>query len=342
MSTDKNHISVSIIIPVYNAGKFLAETIKSVLNQSLDNFELILVNDGSTDNSESICEEYERLDNRIKYFYQTNAGVSIARNNGLLHANGEYIFFMDSDDTLDSEFFKTSYEIAKKENRDILIIGESFCKRMPHVTALPTWAQMLRFDFLKKYPKIRFPEHIQPCEDGLFSHQLLALTTNIGVNPDGIYHYRHHEDQNHLKINENSGKVIKQIPTWFEILNKFYTENNLFKTDSFHLALFVEHEPFEFRYLEMSLNQEQKETLHNLIKIFMLKIMPNLSLEEKEKLSKPFLYFINSNNISEFDKFYIQYVKQRKRKKKIYLFFVKFIPLKNIRRKLRKTVSERF
>lgn len=342
MNIKKNHISVSVIIPVYNAEKFLAETINSVLHQSFDDFELILIDDGSTDSSGKIGEEFMLLDRRIKYIYQINSGVSIARNSGLGRANGEYIFFMDSDDTLDVNFIKTSYEVAKKKEYDIVVIGEFFCEKMPRIAALPTWAQMLKAEFLKRNTEIRFPEDIQPCEDGLFSHQLLALSPNIGLNPNGIYHYRHHENQNHLKINENCWKVVHQIPVWFDILNQFYTKNNLLPSHALHLALFIEHEPFELRYLSMPLDHEQKVVLLNLIKTFMARVLPYLSDEDKKLLSKPFLHFINSNEVSDFEIFYKGYTKQRKIKKKISLLLIKFIPFKKLRRELRKTIGEKF
>jgi len=342
MNIEKKDISVSVIIPVYNAGKFLAETIESVLNQSFKNFELILINDGSTDDSAAICTEYLRKDARIKYVDQVNSGVSVARNLGLSYATGEYVFFLDSDDTIDRGFLATSYDAAKEQNSDITIIGEEFCKRLPRVPALPTCAQFLRLEFLNTYRDIKFPQNIQPCEDGLFSHQLIALTKNIGTNPEGIYHYRHHENQNHLKINENSDQVLQQIPIWLEILDNFYERYDLFKTKALHLALFMEHEPFELRYLGMPLTNKQKTSLHHLIKNYMLRILPYLSAEEKELLSEPFLYFINSDGASDFDRFYIRYTKKRSDRKKLYLFFIKFIPLRKIRKGLRKKVSERF
>lgn len=338
-----NHISVSVIIPIYNAENFLAETINSVLHQSLSDFELILIDDGSIDNSKKICKQFLSQDHRIKLINQENSGVSIARNNGLLQAKGEYVFFMDSDDTLDSEFFKTSYEIAKREKSDIVIIGEQFSKRMPNVMALPTWAQLISLEFLKKYPDIRFPENIQPCEDGLFSHQLLAITQKIALNSNGIYHYQHHENQNHLKINDDCWKVLHQIPIWFEILEKFYTKYNLFKSHSLHLALFIEHEPFEFRYLAMPLNQEQKVFLHQIIDNFMSKnVLPHLDEKSKKMLGIPFLHFLNSKKSDNFDRIYMKYLKKRKIQKKLYLFAINIIPLSKIRRKLRKKINDKF
>ena len=343
MNFNKNNISISIIIPVYNAGKFLVETIESVLQQNFESFELILINDGSTDDSAAICEDYHKNDARIKYFAQKNYGVSVARNLGLSYAVGEYIYFLDSDDTLDPDFLKTSYDVAKRENSDIVIVGEYYCKRLPNVTALPTCAQFLRSDFLKRFPDVKFPDYIQPCEDGLFSHQLIALTKNIGANPKGIYNYRQHENQNHYTINKNVDSVLKQIPIWFEILERFYKKHHLFESHAFHLALFIEHEPFEFRYLGMPLHKQQKENLYQEIKVFFNRfVIENLKEEDYKKLSEPFLYLINCESSDEFDIFYKKYVKNRALNKKIRLFFAKLIPFSKLRRRLRAKINEKY
>lgn len=92
---------ISIIIPVYNAKKFLNKSIESVINQSYKNIELILVNDGSTDNSEKICNKYALADKRIKVISQKNSGPAAARNTGIRHATGDFIFFLDADDFIE-------------------------------------------------------------------------------------------------------------------------------------------------------------------------------------------------------------------------------------------------
>lgn len=89
---------ISIVIPAYNAEKYLAETIDSVINQTYTNWELIIVDDGSTDNTKGIIETYRSKDLPIKYIFQENSGVSIARNNGMNHASGKYIALLDADD----------------------------------------------------------------------------------------------------------------------------------------------------------------------------------------------------------------------------------------------------
>ena len=342
-----NKVLVSIIIPVFNVEQFIAATIESVLSQNLKNIEVIIVDDGSCDNSLKICQRYAIIDKRIQIIIQDNQGVSIARNQGLLHAKGEYVFFMDSDDTIDVEFVNSSYRIAKESNSDIVIAGDYYCKRLPNLSALPTCAQFIKNEFLIANSDVRFPEGIQPCEDGLLSHQLLALTKNISKNPFAVYHYREHENQNHHKINENAQKVLLQIPKWFEILDVFYLKNNLYDSHALHLALFLEHEPFELRYLAMPLDDNQKEFLHNLIISFYKKsVIPFLSNEDKKKLSKPFLVFLKSKNHSQFDAFYKRHLWNLRMQMnikiliyKIKLKLVNIIPVSKLRKRLRATIK---
>jgi len=97
---------ISIIVPVYNTERYLNNCIESILNQSYNNIELILVNDGSTDGSELICLDFSHNDKRVKYLYKTNGGPSSARNIGLDYASGEYISFIDSDDFVDNYFIE--------------------------------------------------------------------------------------------------------------------------------------------------------------------------------------------------------------------------------------------
>lgn len=343
MTTCSKKIAVSVIMPVYNVAAFLGEAIQSVLDQNFKDLELILVNDGSTDGSASVCQAYLQQDPRIQFISQENCGVSIARNNGLLRATGSYVFFMDSDDTLDPDFIKTSFETAQKDNNDITVIGAPFCKWGPLFTLLPTWAQMIRMDFLKQYPEIRFPPRLQPCEDGLFSHQLLAFTKKVGSNPNGIYHYRQHAHQNHIRINHNCWAVIRQIPLWLQILEDFYIRYQLLPSQTLHLALFIQHEPFELRYLGMPLNTEQKIYLHDLIITFMNRmVLPTLTKPEQKRLSKPFRHFIDIQNPDRFDAFYRSYCIRRKRFRSFCLFLIRFIPFTQLRRKTRKAVAEKY
>lgn len=113
---------ISVIVPVYNTGKYLKKCVDSILNQTIgfNNIELIIVNDGSSDDSDSVIKEIINKNNKIKYFSKENGGQGSARNLGLKHATGEYISFIDSDDWIDIRMYEDLYNIAIKENIDII------------------------------------------------------------------------------------------------------------------------------------------------------------------------------------------------------------------------------
>lgn len=111
---------ISVIIPVYNVEQYLRQCVDSVLAQTYTNYEILLVDDGSTDNSGEICDEYSRKDSRIKVIHQKNAGLSEARNRGFNPANGEYVYFLDSDDWIKAETLYALAQKAYQDNADIV------------------------------------------------------------------------------------------------------------------------------------------------------------------------------------------------------------------------------
>lgn len=113
-------VKISVIVPVYNTEKYLSKCINSLVNQTLKDIEIIFIDDGSTDNSKNIIQEYAKNDKRIKYFYKENGGQATARNLGLEKAIGEYILFIDSDDFIDKNMLNIMYNIAKSNNLDIV------------------------------------------------------------------------------------------------------------------------------------------------------------------------------------------------------------------------------
>lgn len=122
MQTIENEL-ISIVLPVYNVEKYLERCIFSIINQSYSKLEIILVNDGSTDGSGQICEEWAEKDSRIILVNKTNAGLGMARNTGLEKASGKYICFIDSDDYVESNMIEIVYEEAQKNNADIVMYG---------------------------------------------------------------------------------------------------------------------------------------------------------------------------------------------------------------------------
>ena len=119
---------ISVIVPVYNIEKYLRKCIDSILSQTYENIEVILVDDGSTDNCGAICDEYAKIDPRIIVIHKKNAGVSAARNTGIMQCIGEYVFFVDSDDYLPIDSIEKLYNSINEYEADISIgIEEYFC-----------------------------------------------------------------------------------------------------------------------------------------------------------------------------------------------------------------------
>ena len=116
---------ITVIIPVYNSEKYLEKTIKSILEQTYNNYELILIDNGSTDNSAEICKKYQEKDKRVKFYIQSKKGVSNARNMGIEKATGEFICFVDSDDYVKNDYLSYLYAGISENNADIIISGHT-------------------------------------------------------------------------------------------------------------------------------------------------------------------------------------------------------------------------
>jgi glycosyltransferase involved in cell wall biosynthesis len=115
--------AVAVVVAVYNVKNYLHKCIESVLRQTLTNIEVILVNDGSTDGCEHICEAYAKTDNRVKVIHQENGGLYSARNNGLKLATAHYLYFIDGDDSLELNLLEDVYNFGQTENTDVILFG---------------------------------------------------------------------------------------------------------------------------------------------------------------------------------------------------------------------------
>ncbi len=156
-------IKVSIIVPVYNVDKYLNKGLDSLINQTLREIEIICINDGSTDNSQQILEEYTKRDPRIIVINKRNEGQSIARNIGIDNATGEYIGFMDSDDWVDLDYFEKLYNNAKENNADIAaasIVRTNGFKSKPHIKISNS---VIVSDFAQKLEICDIPDHSYVC-----------------------------------------------------------------------------------------------------------------------------------------------------------------------------------
>ncbi len=265
---------ISVIIPIYNTGLYLSECIDCIINQTLKDIEIILINDGSYDNSEEICLKYKDKYSNIKYYYQENQGASVARNKGLEIASGEFIYFMDSDDTINDKFLETSYNIAVKEKSDIVITSLNIVNWLnidkSKISWISTCQMFVRKSFLDKHNDVRFIPNMFFGEDPFLAHSMLMLTDNISKNSDAIYHYRRHYFQTSQKILREKDRVLKTIEKWLHIYKEFYDKNKLWKIKE-ELLLYLLCDNIFWFYLCIKWNNKEKELLFNLIHVGLTK-----------------------------------------------------------------------
>jgi glycosyltransferase involved in cell wall biosynthesis len=157
-SMDKTSLKLTVIMPVYKTEPYLRKCIDSILGQTLTDFELILVDDGSPDNCPAICDEYAKADGRIRVIHKENGGQGLARKLALGLAKGEYIGFVDSDDWIEPEMFEVLYRAAVDQSCDMVICDLTYHYLKTHTTVPYTQSQSIRENYLYDSDEIR--EHI--------------------------------------------------------------------------------------------------------------------------------------------------------------------------------------
>lgn len=240
---------ISIVIPVYNAEKYIDKCLKSVLNQTYENFEILLINDGSIDKSKSICEKYAKKYKKITLYSQNNSGPSKARNTGIENSKGDYIIFIDADDYIKENMLEVLYYNAIHYNADISMCnvkrvnekgntikdvkkykqgiieynGKEFRANMEDPRGYYTFAvnKLIRKSIIKK---VRFRENIYYNEDGLFYYELSEnVKKAIYDSNQFLYHYISHPTTATKKgFNDKYLTVLDS----FAIINKYYNDFN--------------------------------------------------------------------------------------------------------------------
>lgn len=204
-----NQKKISIVIPVYNVEKYLEKCIESVINQTYNNLEIILVDDGSPDNCGSICDEYSKKDGRIKVIHQFNGGLSNARNTGIRNATGSYITFIDSDDYVDNSYVEVLYRNILQHNSDMSIgthkviydnsvidkathdefqgKPEEILKRMLYDqdVDVSAWGKLYKIELFRN---IEFPEG-RLYEDAATTYKLIDTCRIVSVKSESLYNY---------------------------------------------------------------------------------------------------------------------------------------------------------
>lgn len=242
-------LKISVIVPVYKAEQYVGECIESILVQTYTNLELILVDDGSPDNSGIICDQYAKTDSRIKVFHQKNGGVSSARNYGIEHATGEWLCFVDSDDTVDSNYIEY---LAKGFNYssdvDLVIAGyrnvdekssllsiRKFDEReySTDIASLLSKSELnntINSPVCKLFKKeiiiknnIKYNSSLSYGEDHIFVLEYAQYVRAIYLSNKVVYNYFHRSNDSLTGIACNPNEMIKyviEVKKAYELLNK--------------------------------------------------------------------------------------------------------------------------
>lgn len=238
-------MEISVIIPVYNTEKYLTECLDSLIAQDFKDWECILVNDGSTDQSGLICDQYAQADKRFRVFHTKNSGVSIARNTGITHASGKYITFIDSDDMVDNTYLTHLYEGMMESKADLVVCGLQRLLTSGEIRKLSAQGRVqigsentdlfveLHSKFLLYGPvvklyhthiikdqQIRFPEGIHFGEDLIFNLAYMShINTIFAIDSTG-YKYRI-QDEGNLSSSPHSRNLGINYQQWKMIRSSF-------------------------------------------------------------------------------------------------------------------------
>ncbi|NSL52729.1 glycosyltransferase [Calidifontibacillus erzurumensis] len=308
---------ISIIVPIYNVEKYLRRCIESIQKQTLKDIQIILVNDGSKDNSLAICKEYGAVDERIVVIDQPNGGVSSARNAGLEVAKGEYIGFIDPDDWIEANMYESLYKQAKNIDADVCMCdyiiekngksvpikmninkdnleGEEIIKKIianmigssnlnsgSQTIMGSVWRIIAKRDLLEKN-QLKFKVGIPLMEDLLFCIEILLKSKKVGVNRGAYYHYLQHGHSAVASYRKNMLELQLKV---YYFIQEILSKENIYP---------IVKERMDVRYVSMYLtaiaNEARKENKKNIIdKVAYIKELC------KDPLLKNILKEINTN-----------------------------------------------
>lgn len=241
---------LSIIVPVYNVEKFLKQCVNSILRQSYENFELILVDDGSQDQSGEICDEFRMIDDRVIVIHKKNEGQSIARNVGIEIAHGEYVCFIDSDDWIHNQYLEVLYSNARKMAADIvqcnyyyayetfyLTEKKTYCTCENEIITYTTdeaiyqliqhkdiknflWGKIIRVDLVKS----NLLPNIATFEDLYWFPKLIQSCNKYVIVNKTLYYYRQHESSLTHEYNNTSLLLLRGLEERIQFVNEYYPQ----------------------------------------------------------------------------------------------------------------------
>ena len=232
---------VSVIVPFYNVENYIEKCLETLVNQTLKDIEIILVNDGSKDRSIDIVNKFlKQYPEKIVYLEKENGGLSDARNFGIPHAKGEYIAFLDSDDYVEKDMYENMYELAKKEDSDmvecdfyweypdklkkdegIIYHGK---KEMIEKVRVVAWNKLIKKEILEK-SDVKFPKGLR-YEDVEFTYKLVPYIEKVSFLKKPCVHYVQREGSISNKQNERNKEIFDVLDN---VIN-YYKENEIYDT----------------------------------------------------------------------------------------------------------------
>ena len=327
-------IKVSVIVPVFNVEEYLSTSLDSILNQTLKDIEIICINDGSTDASLDILENYAKKDARIKIISKKNEGQGIARNIGLDNAQGEFIAFVDSDDFIKEDMLEKSYKKSVSKNLDLVmykvssfdnetheindnlwyyslkcfdgfekeIFNNSDTKKFTHLISVTPFNKLYKRSFIEKN-NIRFPDKYI-FEDEVFFYNVYLKAKRISLIDENLYYYR--TNRKGSTVSNNSDKDYTDVVHIFRLIRQLLIETNYLNTYKkqvynrfFHLIL--------WRFSQTA--PKYRENFFNLMKREFSELLEDKSKETylsvtdlESKIKSRTLKVLNSKNLDEFEK----------------------------------------
>jgi len=235
---------ISIVIPVYNKKRYIVDSVKSVLSQTFRDFELLLIDDGSTDGSGAICDRLSVLDERVKVYHTENRGVSAARNCGIRKASGKYIGFVDADDYINNTFLEKLYNVIQKNDAELAVSGyyevnngRRIIHNIKNYNSGNEVFEYLRNDmlcilwnklFVKEKIRHLFDERISTCEDSIFVTQYyLDNRPKIAVVNEALYRYSVHNSGLTSTFQKTSFDGIRKLLRLNRLVSEQITDNAL-------------------------------------------------------------------------------------------------------------------
>ena len=253
--SESRDIKISVVMPIYNAEKYLGRAIRDVLNQTLSDIELICVDDGSTDNSTDIINSFVKKDSRVSSIKQSNAGPSVARNKGFVLAQGKYVIFLDADDMYEPTLLESLYNMAQKDNLDVAVTrfdiynesSKSYVKQAdePHASIFApgkvtskneypdfifasttgyVWNKLIRTSFIRD-KKIAFDNDLYVFEDVHFVCSVMALAERVERIDDILIHHRVYSEQSRATLFR---KYYGQVPVVYKKIKDFLKRQGMY------------------------------------------------------------------------------------------------------------------